>query len=79
MATEDMRVVWAIPTINTDGDPTRVYVGQVEHNGKLETAVRIDSGPTALIPVNQVVGDLLAAIRRTSLETYEHNMRGEQP
>jgi len=64
--------------VNTDGDPTRVYVGQVEYKGKLETAVRIDSGPTALIPVNQVVGDLLAAIRKTSEETYLRNARGEQ-
>jgi len=73
-----MRSVWSIPTVNTDGDPTRVYVGQVEYKGKLETAVRIDSGPTALIPVNQVVGDLLAAIRKTSEETYLRNARGEQ-
>jgi hypothetical protein len=79
MATEEMRGVWAIPTVTTDGKPTRVYVGQVEYKGRLETAVRIDNGPTALIPVNQVVGDLLAAIRQTSLETYERNMRGEQP
>ncbi|MFC3453983.1 hypothetical protein [Amycolatopsis speibonae] len=78
MADEKMRVVWAIPTINTDGEPTRVYVGQVEYEGKLETAVRIDGGPTALIPVNQVVGDLLAAIRQTALKTYEENVRGEQ-
>ena len=76
---EDMRVVWAIPTVNTDGDPTRVYVGQVEHRGKLETAVRIDNGPTALIPLDQVVGVLLAAIRETSMKTYERNQRGEQP
>lgn len=72
-------MVWAIQTINTNGEPTRVYVGQVEHEGRAETAIRIDSGPTALVPVNQVVGDLLAAIRQTSMKTYERNMRGEQP
>jgi hypothetical protein len=79
MATDDMRVVWSIPTVDTNGRPTRVYVGQVEYDGRLETAVRIDSGPIALIPVDQVVGRFLAAIRRTSEETYLRNVRGEQP
>jgi hypothetical protein len=77
MADEEMRGVWAIPTITTEGDPVRVYVGQVEYDGKLETAVRIDTGPTALIPIHTVVGELLAAIRKTSEKTYLRNMRGE--
>lgn len=77
MTDEDWRRVWAIPTVDTDGQPTKVFVGQVERDGQLVAAVRIDSGPTALIPIDEVVGELLRAIRATAEAAYVRNQRSE--
>ncbi len=74
MADEGWRQVWAIPTVDTNGKPIRVFVGQVDHKGRVETAVRIDNGPTALLPpVEQVVGRFLEAIRKTAENTWKQN------
>lgn len=71
--------MWTIPTVTVDGDRILVHVGQVEYEGRLETAFRVDSGPIVLLPIHAVAGDVLAAIRQQSLDTYKRNMRGEQP
>lgn len=78
MADEDWRRVWAIKTVNTDGQPTQLFVGQVERDGKLVTAVRIDSGPAAVIPLDEVAGEFLRAIRATAEDAYVRNEGSEQ-
>lgn len=77
MTDEGWYRVKAIPTRDTDGNPIKLFVGQVEHHGRLENAVRIDSGPTALVPLEEV-GEYLKALRATAEDTYERNER-DQP
>lgn len=74
MTDEGWRQVWAIPTVDTNGQRTTVFVGQVEYKGKVETAVRIDRGPTALLPpVTEVAGRVLEAIRKTAESAWKQN------
>ncbi|MFJ1765086.1 hypothetical protein ACIOD2_32495 [Amycolatopsis sp. NPDC088138] len=64
-------MVKAIPTTNADGKPINIYVGMLNS----EPAIRIDDGPIALIPLEAVGGDLLAAIRKMLQEWYERRGR----
>jgi len=75
MTDEGWRQVWAIPTVDTNGQPTKVFVGQVDYKGKVETAVRVDSGPIALAPIDEVIGHLLEALRTTAENTWKQNER----
>ncbi len=77
MAGEDWEEVWAIRTVDTDGNPTILFVGKVTRDGKRVPALRVDRGPAALIPLDEVVGRLLEALRKTSLKAYEQNQRGQ--
>lgn len=75
---EDMRNVWAIPTVDSTGKPVMLFVGEIEHQGRLETGVRIDGGPIAIIPLPEVVSRLLAALRQTTESAYRKNAKDEQ-
>jgi hypothetical protein len=75
MADEGWEEVWQIRTVDTDGKPISLFVGKVTREGKRVPALRIDRGPAALIPLDEVVGRLLEAIRETSLKSYVQNQR----
>lgn len=66
-----------IQTTDTNGRPISLFVGQVEYKGRLETAIRVDSGPIALAPVEEVVGEYLKAIREVAEDTYIRNQRSQ--
>lgn len=78
MTDEGWYRVKRIPTRDIDGKNISLFVGQVEHEGRLETAIRIDSGPTALVPVEEVIGEYLKALRQTAEDTHLRNRRNEQ-
>jgi hypothetical protein len=78
VSADEMRNVWRVHTTDTEGRPCDLYVGQVEHDGKLETALRVDNGPIVLIPLLQVAGDVLAAIRQTSEAVYLKNAQEDR-
>lgn len=67
MADDGWRMVRAVPTTNADGKPINIYVGVF----KREPALRIENGPIAKIPLEEVGADVLAAIRKTLLDWYE--------
>jgi len=77
MGAEDWEEVWQIRTVDTDGDPISLFVGKVTRQGKRVPALRIDRGRAALIPLDEVVGRLLEALRETSLRAYVQNKRSE--
>lgn len=77
MTDEGWHRVKAIPTRDIDGNPIRLFVGQVEVGDRLETAIRIDSGPTALVPVEEVIGEYLKALRLTAEDTHLRNRRSQ--
>ncbi|WP_091611723.1 hypothetical protein [Amycolatopsis saalfeldensis] len=58
----------AIPTVDMTGRPTEVIVGLIEQDDRLSAALRIDGGPTALVPL-ETGGELLKALRQT-LESW---------
>jgi hypothetical protein len=75
---DEMRNVWAIPTVDSTGKPVHLFVGEVEHEGKLELGVRINGGLIALVPLPVVVSKFLAAVRQTSETTYRKNAEEER-
>lgn len=75
---DEMRNVWAIPTVDSTGKPLHLFVGEVEHEGKLELGVRVDGSPIALVPLPVVVSRFLQAIRQTSETTYRKNAEDER-
>jgi len=75
---DKLRNVWAIPTVDSTGKPVHLFVGEVEHAGRLETGVRIDSGPIAIVPLPEVVSRFLAALRQTSESAYRKNVEDER-
>lgn len=77
MADEDLHRVKVIPTVDTDGRPANLFVGQVEREGGLETAIRIDNGPAVLAPLEEVLAAFLRALREAAEDTYKRNQRGE--
>lgn len=77
MADEGWYRVKAIPTTDTDGKPVQLFVGQVELGDRLETAIRIDKGPTALVPLEAVIGEYLKALREVAEDTHLRNRRSE--
>lgn len=77
MADEGWYRVKRIPTTNTDGRPVDLFVGQVEYKGRLETAIRIDNGPLALAPIEEVIGEYLKALREVAEDTHFRNRRSE--
>ncbi|MEV6902356.1 hypothetical protein [Amycolatopsis sp. NPDC051372] len=58
----------AIATVDMTGQPTRVIVGLIECDDRLSAALRIEDGPTALVPL-ETGGELLKALRQT-LESW---------
>ncbi|MFE0027193.1 hypothetical protein [Amycolatopsis sp. NPDC059021] len=64
------RLVRAIQTIDAEGNPTMVFFGLIEKNGKHEPALRINGGPAALMPLHQFAGDLVAALRKPLADWY---------
>jgi len=76
MTDEDLEQVWLIQTVDTDGKPVQLFVGQVTRDGKRVPVVRVDNGRGALVPLEHV-GRLLQAIRETSLKTHVQNLRSE--
>ncbi|MEU4667135.1 hypothetical protein AB0F91_03975 [Amycolatopsis sp. NPDC023774] len=58
----------AIATVDMTGQPTRVIVGLIERDDRLSAALRIEGGPTALVPL-ETGGELLKALRQT-LESW---------
>lgn len=77
MTDEGWYRVKRIPTRDIDGKNISLFVGQVEHEGRLETAIRIDNGPIALAPIDEVVGEYLKALRDTAQDTYIRNQRSQ--
>jgi hypothetical protein len=75
MADDTWRMVRAIPSMTPDGRPASIIVGMVKRDHRLEPALRIDDGPIALLPLDEVGGEVLAAIRKTLLEWYEREGR----
>lgn len=78
MLVDELRNVWAIPTVDSSGRPVRLFVGEVEHGGRLETGVRIDGSPIAIVPLPAVVSRLLAALRQTSESAYRKNAEDDR-
>lgn len=77
MTDEGWYRVKAIPTTDTNGKPIQLFVGQVERGDQLETAIRIDKGPTALVPLEEVIGEYLKALREVAEDTHVRNRRSE--
>lgn len=75
---DDLRNVWAIPTVDSTGKPVKLFVGEIEHQGRLETGVRIDNGPIAIVPLPEVVSRLLAALRQTTESAYRKNVEEDR-
>lgn len=75
---EEMRNVWAIPTVDSTGKPLHLFVGEVEHGGKLELGVRVDGGPIAIVPLPEVVSRFLAALRQTAESTWRKNVEEDR-
>lgn len=70
---DELRNVWAIPTVDSAGKPVHLFVGEVDYEGRLELGVRINGGRIALVPLPVVVARFLAAVRETSETTYRKN------
>lgn len=75
---DELRNAWAIPTVDSNGKPVHLFVGEVDHEGKLELGVRVDGSPIALVPLPIVVARFLAALRQTSENTYRKNAEDER-
>jgi hypothetical protein len=75
MTDDGWRKVRAIPSTKPDGTPVNIIVGMVRREGHLEPALRIDDGPIALLPLEEVGADVIAAIRKTLLDWYEQEGR----
>lgn len=75
MADDGWHKLRAIPSTRPDGTQANILVGMVPSNGRLEPAIRIDDGPIALIPLEEVGADVLAAIRKTLLDWYKQEVR----
>lgn len=71
MVDDGWRMVRSIPTTTAEGKPAGIHVGVFNR----EPALRIDNGPIALIPLEEVGGEVLAAIRKTLLHWYEQEGR----
>jgi hypothetical protein len=71
MVDDGWRMVRAIPTTNAEGQRADIFVGVLNR----EPALRIDNGPIALIPLEEVGAEVLAAIRKTLLDWYEREGR----
>lgn len=67
---DDWRMVRKIRTRDTAGRAVEITVGLVLVGGQPEPAMRVDGGPTVLLPLHQVGGDLLAAIRQMLKDWY---------
>lgn len=76
MADADPLRTWMINTVDVDGHPIRLFVGQVKHNYRIETVIRIDGGPVVLLPLNEV-GQYLKALRETAADTHKRNLQSE--
>lgn len=63
-------MVRTIRTRDTAGHPVEITVGLVLVDGQPEPAMRVDGGPTVLLPLHQVGGELLAAIRQMLMDWY---------
>jgi hypothetical protein len=70
MADEDWRMVRTIRTRDTAGNPVEITVGLFLIDDQPEPAMRVDDGPIVLLPLHQVGGDLLAAIRQMLQDWY---------
>ncbi|MFJ1763753.1 hypothetical protein ACIOD2_25800 [Amycolatopsis sp. NPDC088138] len=70
MAEEDWRMVRTIRTRDTAGRTVEITVGLVLVDGQPEPAMRVNGGPTVLLPLHQVGGELLAAIRQMLMDWY---------
>jgi hypothetical protein len=76
MEDKGWRKVRAITSKKPDGTPVSILVGMVrDDDGHLSPAIRIDDGPVALIPLEQVGAEVLSAIRKTLLDWYERESR----
>ncbi|WIX99319.1 hypothetical protein QRX60_35460 [Amycolatopsis mongoliensis] len=75
---DDLRNVWAIPTVDSTGKPVKLFVGEIEHQGRLETGVRIDGGPIVIVPLPEVVSRVLAALRQTAEATWRKNLEEDR-
>lgn len=75
---DELRNVWAIPTVDSTGQPVKLFVGEIEYEGRLETGVRVDGGPIAIVPLPEVVSRFLAAVRKTTESAYRKNVEEDR-
>jgi hypothetical protein len=68
VSAQGWRYEQVIPTVDLAGEPTAVVVGLIEQGDRLAAALRIDGGPTAVVPL-ETGGELLKVLRQT-LESW---------
>lgn len=72
---EDWRMVRTIRTRDIAGMHVDITVGLVLVDGSVEPAMQINGSPIVLLPLHQVGGDLLAAIRQMLADWYTREGR----
>lgn len=67
---EDWRMVRTIRTRDIAGQGVDITVGLVLFDGRVEPAMQVDGSSIVLVPLHQVGGDLLAALRQMLSDWY---------
>jgi hypothetical protein len=70
MTDEDWRMVRTIRTQDITGRPVEITVGLLPVGDQVEPAMQVDGATPVLLPLHQVGGDLLAAIRQMLRDWY---------